>query len=78
MEGKIGRKKEMGPERDTVGWWIVMHLYYGTSRRRISGYYKLIAFPPRPTYLFEFVGVCLPTVSILLRLVPVLVRQVLV
>ena len=40
-----------------IGWWVVVHLHYGTSRRRVSGYYKLIVFPPRPTYLFELVGV---------------------
>ena len=40
-----------------IGWWVVMHLYYGASRTHVSCYYELIVFLPCPTYLFEFVGV---------------------
>ena len=34
-----------------------MRSYYGASYRHVSSYDKLIAFPPCPTYLFQFVGV---------------------
>ena len=40
-----------------IGWRIMVHLYYGVSRRYVSGYHQLIVFPPCPTYLFEFVGI---------------------
>ena len=35
----------------------MVHLYYSTSQRYVSSYDKLTAFPPRPAYLFQFVGV---------------------
>ena len=34
----------------------MVHLRYGPPCRCVSGYYKLIVLPPRPTYLFKFVG----------------------
>ena len=40
-----------------VSWQVMVHLYDSSSQGCVSGYYKLVAFPPHPTYLFEFVGV---------------------
>ena len=40
-----------------IGWRVMVHLYYGVSRGHVSGYNKLVIFPPCSTYLFEFVGI---------------------
>ena len=41
----------------SIGWRVVVYLYYGASCGYVCCDYKLITLPPSPVYLFELVQV---------------------